>query len=629
MAALIPEGFIQDLLTRTDLVELIRGRVPLKKSGRNFVACCPFHQEKTPSFSVAPDKQFYYCFGCGAKGDAIRFLMEYDHLAFPQAVEQLAGLAGMEVPKQQESLAQRRERSISQQIYDLLARAESYFQAQLGGAQERQKAHQYLQQRGLTPDICQQFRVGYAPPGFTNITTDLALDKEHQQLALTAGLLSENDSQRRFDKFRDRVIFPIRDVRGRVIGFGGRLLGDGKPKYLNSPETPVFHKGQELYGLWEWRQTRQPDKHLLVVEGYMDVISLAQFGIRNVVATLGTATSEAHIKKLFREVDEIIFCFDGDKAGRRAAWRALEASLPELPDDKQVRFLFLPDGEDPDTMVRGQGPESIRAACEKAQPLETFLFDQLSEELDLEQVAGRARLARLSMPYIARLKGDFYRSLLEKNLAARTGLEPAELARMQAPPASVRAPAPPTSGPTLGVPADAYYDLAPDTEFDSRITPSYHSGQHAAASRRHTTMSLGKRLLLILLEYPQLASSRPPQTELASLQLPDLALLLSAIELLKRCPASTRAQALGLFMTLDDNHTIEQLIQQRYSIANSMLAEREWHGGLLQLELLQLDASINQLRQQPRPDPLQLQQLLVERARLKQQRGKLSHLNQP
>ncbi|MFC6330824.1 DNA primase, partial [Alloalcanivorax gelatiniphagus] len=444
MAGRIPEHFIQDLLARTDLVALIDARVPLKKTGRNYSACCPFHQEKTPSFTVAPDKQFYYCFGCGASGNAVGFLMEYDHLNFPEAVEQLATRAGLEIPREDghDPRKERAKRDRLQTLYDLLTRAERFYRQQLKSAPDRQKAVHYLKGRGLTGEIAARYGLGFAPPGYDNLSQGLSLDNDGIEQALTAGLLvRKEDSGRTYDKFRDRIQFPIRDSRGRTIGFGGRVLGDGKPKYLNSPETPVFHKGKELYGLWEWRQSRDKTDRLYVVEGYMDVIALAQHGVPNAVATLGTATSEDHCHTLFRQVNEVVFCFDGDNAGRRAAWRALESTLPALDDGKQARFLFLPEGEDPDTLVRAQGPEALLALTDKADTLATYLFSHLSEGLDLNTVDGRARLARLALPFLDKPAGPVYRALLEEELARLTRLERSSLEKLRESLPTRRAPA--------------------------------------------------------------------------------------------------------------------------------------------------------------------------------------------
>lgn len=605
MAGLIPDGFIDDLLSRTDLVELVRSRVTIKKSGKNYVGCCPFHQEKTPSFSVAPHKQFYYCFGCGAQGDALRFLMEFDHLSFPQAVEQLATVAGMDVPRQQETQQQRHERSRNQLLYELLERASHYFKNQLRQPSS-QAAHRYMETRGLDDAICQEYGIGYAPPGFDNLGSGLALDHAGRDLALTGGLLAESDnSDRRYDKFRDRLMFPIRDGRGRTVGFGGRLLGDGKPKYLNSPETPVFHKGQELYGLWEWRQTRQSDNALLVVEGYMDVISLAQFGIHNCVATLGTATSEIHVNKLFRDVDEIIFCFDGDKAGRRAAWRALESTLSELSDGKNVRFLFLPDGEDPDTLVRKEGPEALRAACNKALSLDEFLFQQLATDLDLAQISGRAKLAKLALPYISQLKGDIYRSLLKQSLAKRTGLAERELEQLTAPTPNT----PPTATPKTK-----------NTNSQPRKRP--------ARRRRdqQQPLSLIERLLVILLQYPTLARSHPCELPLHEMDVPYLGMLQKVLTALTKDDSINNApRALGVLMALDEHNQLEHLFQTRPVAASKTLAAREWQGGLLQLEIMQLDRQLQAERTATPVNTSKLMALFKHRQQLQTQRQALDH----
>ncbi len=382
MAGLIPQSFIDDLLNRTDIVEVVSSRIQLKKAGKNYTARCPFHNEKTPSFSVSPDKQFYYCFGCGAGGNALGFVMDHDHLDFPQAVEDLARRAGMEVPREERGGRSKPRQPTDSPLYPLLAAAADYYRQALKGHPSRKAAVEYLKGRGLTGVIARDFGLGFAPPGWDNLLKHLGGDALQQKALIDAGLLIENaDSGKRYDRFRDRVMFPIRDSRGRVIAFGGRVLGDDKPKYLNSPETPVFHKGQELYGLYEARQANRDLDEILVVEGYMDVIALAQSGLRNAVATLGTATSEEHLKRLFRLVPSVVFCFDGDNAGRKAAWRALEATLPNLQDGRRARFLFLPEGEDPDTLVRAEGVDAFRARLQQqAQPLADYFFQQLSDE---------------------------------------------------------------------------------------------------------------------------------------------------------------------------------------------------------------------------------------------------------
>ena len=373
MAGLIPQTFIDDLLSRADIVDVVDKRVTLKKSGKNYTACCPFHKEKTPSFSVQPERQFYYCFGCGAGGNAIGFIMDFDQVDFPQAVESLARDNGMEVPREENAAAARRQ-SENSKLFDALDKAGNFYSQQLRRHGQRKSAVDYLKSRGLSGEIARDFGIGYAPPGWDNLLTAVAADKDEQALLFKAGMLIEKEARkpegedsggehntvRYYDRFRDRIIFPIRDSRGRTIAFGGRVLGDDKPKYLNSPETPVFHKGSELYGLFEAKKANNKLKRILMVEGYMDVIALAQMGIRNSVATLGTATSNRHLTRLFRIVPEVVFCFDGDDAGRSAAWRALETSLPEMQDGRQLKFLFLPEGEDPDSLVRKIGETEFK-----------------------------------------------------------------------------------------------------------------------------------------------------------------------------------------------------------------------------------------------------------------------------
>ena len=350
----IPQQFIEELLGRADIVELIDKRVPLKKQGREFAACCPFHNEKSPSFFVSPVKQFYHCFGCGAHGTALSFLIEYEHMEFPEAVRELASLVGMEMPQLERG---EDKTSVLAPLYEVLDRAARYYREQLKRAPQ---AIDYLKNRGLTGEIAAEFGLGYVPAGWDNLLKVVGTDSGSQQALLGAGMLIEKEGEHRFhDRFRERVMFPIRDSRGRIIGFGGRILDKGEPKYLNSPETALFHKGRELYGLYEARQALRDIPRLLVVEGYMDVVALAQYGLRYAVATLGTSTTEEHLKKLFRVAPEVVFCFDGDRAGRAAAWRALENALPEAQDGRQIRFLFLPDGEDPDTLVRKEGKDAF------------------------------------------------------------------------------------------------------------------------------------------------------------------------------------------------------------------------------------------------------------------------------
>lgn len=435
MAGLIPQSFIDDLLNRTDILDVVSSRIQLKKTGKNYSACCPFHKEKTPSFTVSPDKQFYYCFGCGAGGNALGFIMDHDQLDFVQAVEDLAKRAGMDVPREEGRRGNKPRQPTDSPLYPLLTAAADYYRQALKSHPARKAAVEYLKGRGLTGEIARDFGLGFAPPGWDNLLKHLGGDSLQLKAMLDAGLLVENpDSGKRYDRFRDRVIFPIRDSRGRVIAFGGRVLGDDKPKYLNSPETPVFHKGQELYGLFEARKNNRDLDEIMVVEGYMDVIALAQQGIRNAVATLGTATSEEHIKRLFRLVPNILFCFDGDQAGRNAAWRALESALPNLQDGRKVRFLFLPEGEDPDSLVRAEGPDAFRARLvQQAQPLADYFFQQLTREADPSTLEGKAHLATLASPLLEKIPGNTLRLLMRQRLGEITGLSGDALNQLSAP----------------------------------------------------------------------------------------------------------------------------------------------------------------------------------------------------
>lgn len=456
MAGLIPQSFIDDLLNRSDIVEVVGSRIQLKKTGKNYSALCPFHKEKTPSFSVSPDKQFYYCFGCGAGGNALGFVMDHDQLDFPQAVEELAKRAGMEVPREDSGRKHKPRQPVDSPLYPLLAAAADYYRQALKSHPTRKAAVEYLKGRGLSGVIARDFGLGFAPPGWDNLMKHLGGDALQQKALIDAGLLIENaENGKRYDRFRDRVMFPIRDSRGRVIAFGGRVLGDDKPKYLNSPETPVFYKGQELYGLYEARQANRDLDEIMVVEGYMDVIALAQQGLRNAVATLGTATSEEHLKRLFRIVPSVLFCFDGDAAGRKAAWRALEATLPNLQDGRRARFLFLPDGEDPDTLVRAEGTDAFRARIQQhSQPLADYFFQQLSEEADPRSLEGKAHLATLAAPLIEKIPGNNLRALMRQRLAEITGLNGEALQHMAAAPVSA-----PSSTPTYD--DYTYYDASP------------------------------------------------------------------------------------------------------------------------------------------------------------------------
>lgn len=413
--ARIPQAFIDELVSRVDIVEVIDARVPLKKHGREFTACCPFHTEKTPSFTVSPAKQFFHCFGCGVHGTALGFLMDYEHLDFVEAVRQLASMVGMEVPQEAGET-----RSDLAPLYAVLDQAERMYREALKNAPE---AVTYLKGRGLSDEIAAEFGIGFAPAGWDTLLKNLGKEETVQKDLLAAGLIIRKDDGRYYDRFRERIMFPIRDSRGRIIAFGGRVIGDEEPKYLNSPETPLFHKGRELYGLYEARQALRDIPRLLVVEGYMDVVALHQHSLRYAVATLGTATTADHLKKLFRVTPELVFCFDGDRAGRAAAWRALENALPEAREGRQIKFLFLPEGEDPDSLVRKEGKDAFETRFKTAVPLSSFLLDSLAAQTDLSSLDGRARLVELARPHLARLPVGVYREMLTAELAQRAQVD--------------------------------------------------------------------------------------------------------------------------------------------------------------------------------------------------------------
>jgi DNA primase len=426
MAGRIPQHFIDELVARTDIIEVIGNRVQLKRAGREYKACCPFHDEKTPSFTVSPDKQFYHCFGCGAHGTALGFVMEFDHLGFVEAVEELAARAGLEVPREGGDAGAPRP---NEDLYVALERAALFFRQSLTG---EPRAREYLAGRGLAGDSLTRFGIGYAPSRWDALLERYGTSQEERQTLLRAGLVIERtDGQAgHYDRFRDRVMFPIRDVRGRTIGFGGRILDKGEPKYLNSPETELFHKGRELYGLYEARQATRSLARLLVVEGYMDVVRLHQAGITCAVATLGTATTPEHLQRIFRLVGEVVFCFDGDRAGRAAAWRALENAVSEVKQGRQLRFLFLPEGHDPDTLVGEEGAEAFETRIRGAVPLADYLIGELASRCDVASVDGRARLVELARPLILRIPSDVYRELLTAQLASVVGMPAARLTEL-------------------------------------------------------------------------------------------------------------------------------------------------------------------------------------------------------
>ena len=428
MAGRIPQPFIDEVVARSDIVEVISARVPLKKAGREFKACCPFHNEKSPSFWVSPGKQFYHCFGCGAHGTVIGFLMQYEKMEFVDAVADLAQRAALEMPRE----ALRSSETGSADLHDVMARVARFFEQNLA---DNERALKYVNARGIDAKTSARFALGYAPDSWDALLNRFASQDAERREILQLGLIVERDTRGGeraagfYDRFRDRLMFPIRDSRGRVMGFGGRIIDQGEPKYLNSPETPLFHKGRELYGLYEARQARADFTRLMIVEGYMDVVRLHQAGITYAVATLGTATTQEHLNKIFRLTSEVVFCFDGDRAGRQAAWRALDNSLPLARDGRELKFMFLPEGHDPDTLVAEEGPEAFENRLNTALPLSEYLIQQLVLEVDLTHVDGRAKLKALAAPLFARMPEGIYREMLADRLAARVSMPAATLKR--------------------------------------------------------------------------------------------------------------------------------------------------------------------------------------------------------
>lgn len=582
MAGRIPQSFLDDLLDRVDIVEVVDRRVKLRKTGKNYSARCPFHEEKTPSFSVNPDKQFYYCFGCGAGGNALGFVMDYENVDFPQAVETLASSAGLEVPREQGrgGPAQASREQANKSLYKLMEQVANYYKQQLRSHPQAAKAVTYLKERGLTGLIAKEFDLGFAPPGWHNLEQALGADDEQKQLLIKAGMLVENEEKGSiYDRFRDRVVFPIRDQRGRVIAFGGRVLGDDKPKYLNSPETEIFHKGRELYGFYQALQANRKLDRLLVVEGYMDVIALAQHGINYATATLGTATSKTHLERVYRRCPEVIFCFDGDEAGRKAAFRALEAALPCMEDGRQARFLFLPEGEDPDTMVRARGQEKFEQLLQSATPLETFLFDNVSEGIDTSSLDGRARLSKLALPYIRQLPEGVYKQLMFQALAEHTGLELESLMRLEVPdppPAGVHSVATRHPGEDNGwdagppgrdsrghrPPADGapppdmgdYPDFEPDGEPPPRERPlkNHHQAGYS---------NLAQAAIALILHKPEIGRTVDPAS-LADIAGDDVELLRQLLDLVHRRPESNTGMLLGHWYGTTEGELLNRLAGQ-------------------------------------------------------------------
>ena len=552
--ARIPDAFIDDLLARSDIVEVINARVPLKRQGKEYSARCPFHDERSPSFTVSPTKQFYHCFGCGAHGTAISFLMQYDRLEFLDAVDELARQAGMEVPRETQ---QRNANPDTQDLFNALEAASRYYQRQLAASD---KARAYLDARGVGEAVRTQFAIGYAPEGFSALKDALGTDPRRLQLLERAGMLSRNDRGHVYDKFRDRVMFPILDRRGRVIAFGGRVLDkDDGPKYLNSPETALFHKGRELYGLWQVRQANQKIERLIVVEGYMDVVALFEHGVSQAVATLGTATTPDHAELLFRNAPDVYFCFDGDRAGRGAAWKAVESVLPRMRDGRQAFFLFLPEGEDPDSIVRSEGAEGFDARLRQATPLSQFFFDTLSAGVSLGSLDGKARLAERAKPLLAQIPDGAFGDLMQQRLGELTGL-------------GTRQPPPETRAPIRG-----------------------RGSQPLAPPKR----SLVRSAIALLLQQPALALELAPPYDFMSLRQPGIELLTELIALVSVRPDITTGALLEHFEGREEGAALQKLATHSLP-GDPAIWRAEFADAIAQLNRQTLQQRIDELQDKQR-----------------------------
>ncbi len=548
MSGRIPQNFIDELVARTDIVELISARVPLKKAGREFKACCPFHDEKSASFWVSPDKQFYHCFGCGAHGTALGFLINYDRLSFPEAVEELASRAGLEIPR--EARADEGKQQEGADLASLMGRVAQHWSM---GLQNDARAAEYLDRRGLEPATRERFQIGYAANSWNDVLNRFAKDTKTRAELLACGLIIEREGagDRYYDRFRDRIMFPIRDARGRVIAFGGRIIDQGEPKYLNSPETSLFHKGRELYGLYEVRQSRAPLKRLMIVEGYMDVVRLHQAGVQYAVATLGTATTPEHLKRAFRLVSEVVFAFDGDRAGRAAAWRALNNALPELREGRQLRFLFLPEGHDPDTLVGEEGREAFERRLEQSLPLSEYLVQELGSQVDLGNADGKARFAELARPLIARVPEGVYRELLIERLAEAIRL-PADRLRALWQGEAARSTAKPTARSSADLPGNM-------------------TGRSAGRG------GLMRQAVLMLVHHPVIAAELSPKdlATLATVEEPGADILRRLIEDLRLDPCKSTAQLLERWRDQPEQARLARLAATEALITAAEGARRE------------------------------------------------------
>lgn len=609
MAGRIPEKFIDELLIRADIVEVIDARVPLKKAGKDYKACCPFHEEKTPSFTVSQNKQFYHCFGCGAHGTAVGFLMEYERLSFPEAVEELAAIVGLTVPREgggQVSGSSAKAEGL-EDLYAVVERADKYFRTQLREHPAASEAIDYLKARGLTGEIAARFGMGYAPDSWDGLKQALGTDEKACQQLEQVGLLVKKDSGGYYDRFRYRVMFPIHDYRGRVVGFGGRVLGEGEPdaqgrasaagdrksgaaKYLNSPETPLFHKGRELYGLYRAREAIRREQRVLVVEGYMDVVALAQFGVDYAVATLGTATTRDHLERVFRYTPEVVFSFDGDRAGREAAWRALEQALPVMVDGRQISFLFVPEGDDPDSLIRREGQEGFEKRLKQANPLPEYLIAELGKQVDLTRLDGRARLLELAKPHLNRMPDGLLKDMLLDQFAEKSGIGLEKLNKSLKSGGKT-----PTKRTRIGSGSDI---------------------------RTREKPSVVAQAMIWLLQYPKLAQGVGDLEQISSLDRPGMPLLVRLLHLLQDEPELTPAAVIERFRGEEHHRHLQKLMVWEHTLSEQDV-EQEFAGSIRQFRKESVLTRKQELERKPlkqwdQRDRLEHQQLTKQMSELEQ-----------
>jgi len=560
MTGKIPQQFIDDLLSRIDIVEVIDGRVPLRKAGKDYVARCPFHEEKTPSFTVSQDKQFYHCFGCGTHGTAIGFLMDYDHMEFPEAVHELAAMVNLEVPLAD---SEQHVKTVNKELYDFLQQIAIYYKQQLKEHPNKEAAISYLKGRGVSGETAALFGIGFAPPGWDNLLKAFGNSIKNREQLGAAGMILTRDNGDYYDRFRDRIMFPIRDRRGRVIGFGGRILGnDASPKYLNSPETSVFRKGRELYGLYDARKSQRHLERLLVVEGYMDVVMLTQYGITYAVATLGTAITHQHLEQMFRTVPEVVFCLDGDRAGREAAWRALENALPLMREGRQARFMFLPEGEDPDSLVQKEGKAQFEQRIVRAVSLSDFFFENLQKRVDIAHIDGRARLVELAKPLLAKMPYGVFKQMMLTQLAQLAHMETDTLTRL--------------------------------LDADGR-----QKSQYKQAPRRgdRPPPSLLRYAIAMLIQHPLLAAQAGKPRRFEGLQTPGINLLIELLEFIQEQPHLSTGTIVEHWRGTDAGHTLSNLAMQELVTHDGL--EREFCDTLRRLEQQYLRQRVDYLSSKP------------------------------